>query len=149
MNLLCCQVSTFYCPLRKKRLLFFLREQMQTCKGRWILLCLFFWKSKKWSDFEKKCPDCVHPWVNFFIQNVGLRVSKRKNLKLFHAGRFFLLFLTKYLLKCPNSMKPPLHWNVSGCAPEMRTSGSTVIKLNPLSVIILVCLLHLKNKTAR
>ena len=109
----------------------------------------FFLKIKKVKWFWKKCPDCVHPWVNFFIQNVGLRVSRRKNLKLFHAGRFFLLFLTKYLLKCPNSMKPPLHWNVSGCAPEMRTSGSTVIKLNPLSVIILVCLLHLKNKTAR
>ena len=63
--------------------------------------CLFFFENrKKCPDFGKKGPDCVHPWVKFYIQNVVLRVSRKKSLQLFPAGPFFLDFLTKCLSKC-------------------------------------------------
>ena len=65
---------------------------------------------EKCPDFGKKCPDYVLPWVKFSIQNVVL------NPKFFTTGSFFLLFLTKCLSKCPNSMKPPLPWKIFGCA---------------------------------
>ena len=42
-----------------------------------------FENRKKCPDFGKKGPDCVHLWVKFSIQNVVLRVSRRKNLKMF------------------------------------------------------------------
>ena len=29
----------------------------------------------------------------------------------------FIVFLTKFLSKCPNSTKPLLPWKISGCAP--------------------------------
>ena len=39
-----------------------------------------YWKSKKkCPNFGKKRPDCVHLWVKFSIQNVVLRVPRRKN----------------------------------------------------------------------
>ena len=43
-------------------------------------------------DAGKKDPDCVHLWVKFSIQNVVLRVSGRKNSKIFPGGTFFLVF---------------------------------------------------------
>ena len=56
-----------------------------------------FWKSKKVPWFWKKGPNCVHPWVESFIQNVVLGVSRRKNSKFSPAGSFFLAFLTKFI----------------------------------------------------
>ena len=44
---------------------------------------------------EKKCSDCVHLWVKFSIQNITLRVSRSKRYKIFPAGPFFFLYLTK------------------------------------------------------
>ena len=38
---------------------------------------------------EKQGSDCAHLWIKFFIQNVILRVSRRKNSKMFS---FFLVF---------------------------------------------------------
>ena len=76
----------------------------------------FFENQKECPDFGKKCPDCVHPLVKFAIQNVALRVSKRKNSKNFPCGVFFLDFLIKCLSKCPNFTKPPLPLKMSGCA---------------------------------
>ena len=64
-------------------------------------------EKKPW--FWKKYPDRVHLWVKFSIQNVILRVSRRK--KCFPGGTFFL-FLTKYLSTCPSSTKPSLHWTI-------------------------------------
>ena len=52
----------------------------------------FFENQNKCSDFAKKYPDCVHPYVKVAIQNVVLRVSKRKNSKIFPAGPYFLTF---------------------------------------------------------
>ena len=51
---------------------------------------LFFENPKKCPGFGKKCPNCVHPQVKFVIQNVVLRVSKRK-LQNFSLRRLFFL----------------------------------------------------------
>ena len=48
-----------------------------------------FWKSKKVLWFCRKGPDCIHLCVKFSIQNVVLRVSRRKNSKFFSCGAFF------------------------------------------------------------
>ena len=72
------------------------------------LPCPFLKIKKSALILEKKCPDCVHPQVKFAIQNVVLRVSKRKNSKIFSCVAFFLDFLIKCLSKCPNFTKPPL-----------------------------------------
>ena len=61
----------------------------------------FFEYQKKCPDFAKKGPDCVHSYIIFTIQNVVLRVSRRKISEIFAAGLFFLEFLTKCLSKCP------------------------------------------------
>ena len=51
-----------------------------------------------------------HHWVKFSIQNVVLRVSRRKcflkSPKYFPAMPLFLVFLTKCLSKCPSSTNP-------------------------------------------
>ena len=44
---------------------------------------------KKGLDFWKKGLNCNHLWVNFSIQNVALRVSRRKNCKMFSCGASF------------------------------------------------------------
>ena len=51
--------------------------------------CTFLKIKKKSTDFGKKGPDCVHLWVKFYIQNVVLRVSKKRNSKKFPCGTFF------------------------------------------------------------
>ena len=56
----------------------------------------------------KKDPDYFHLWVKFFIQNVDLIASRRKNSKMFSCGAFFCVFLKKILSKSPSSMKPSL-----------------------------------------
>ena len=63
---------------------------------------------KRCPDFGKKCPNCVHPWVESSIQNVVLRASRGKSSKTFPCGAFFLVFLTKSLSKGLNSIKPLL-----------------------------------------
>ena len=47
------------------------------------LPCLFLKIEKKNPDFGGKDPDCVHLQVKFAIQNVVLRVSRRKSSKYF------------------------------------------------------------------
>ena len=46
---------------------------------------------EKCHDFGKKYRDCVHHWVKFSIQNLVLRVSRRKKSKMFFCGAFFFL----------------------------------------------------------
>ena len=67
-----------------------------------------FENRKKYPDFGKEGPDCIHYYVKFSIQNVVLTVSRRKNSENFPCGAFFSCALTKRLSKCPNSTKPPL-----------------------------------------
>ena len=60
----------------------------------------FFENRKKCGGFGNKCP-----------MSIDFMVSRRKTTKYFLVGPFFLVFLTKCLLKCPSSMKPLLPWN--------------------------------------
>ena len=76
----------------------------------------FFENRKNGPDFGTKGPNCVHSWVESSIQNLVLRVSRRKSSKIFPCGAFFCVF-DEGLSKCPNSTKPPLPWKISGCAP--------------------------------
>ena len=78
---------------------------------------LLFLKIRKVSWIYKNGPGCVHFWVKFSVQNVVLRVSTRKNTKIFLCRVFFPDFLTKWLSKCPNFMKTNLPWKISGCVP--------------------------------
>ena len=57
---------------------------------------------------RRKNSNFVHLWVKFSIQNVVLRVSRRKSSKNFPCEAFFIVFLTKCLLKCTNSTNPSL-----------------------------------------
>ena len=79
------------------------------------LPCPFLKIKKSALILEKICPDCVYPCVKFAIQNVILRVSKRKNSKNFPCRAFFLDFLIKCLssalisrnLPCPEKFLVP------------------------------------------
>ena len=69
---------------------------------------VLFWKMKKSAlILETNGSDRIHLWIEFSIQNVVLRVSRQK--------LYFVVFLTKCLLKCPNSTKPLLSWKIFGC----------------------------------
>ena len=81
----------------------------------------FYEKQKKCLNLRKKGPDYALLWVKFSIENVVWGVSKRKNTKMFPCGAFLSWLLTKCLLKCPNSKKPPLPGKVSNCAPALSS----------------------------
>ena len=57
----------------------------------------FFENRKKCPDFGRKGPNCVHPWVESSIQNVVLRVSRRKSSKMFPCGAFSYVFDEKFI----------------------------------------------------
>ena len=57
----------------------------------------FFENQKKCPDFGKKGPNCVHPWVESSIQNVVLRVSRRKSSTIFPWGAFSCVFDKKFI----------------------------------------------------
>ena len=61
----------------------------------------FFENRKKCSDLGKNGPDFVHLWVKFSIRNVVLRVSKRKNSKIFPCGAFFSCVFNEMFIKVP------------------------------------------------
>ena len=67
----------------------------------------FFENRKKCTDFGKRSPDCVHLRTKFSIQNVVLRISKRKTSKSFlrNVLRKSLMLLN---LPCPGRF-PVLH----------------------------------------
>ena len=58
---------------------------------------------------EKKCLHCVQPLVKFAIQNVVLRVSKRKIPKFFLRDLFSCLDLT-FFLPCPEQFLAAHLW---------------------------------------
>ena len=58
----------------------------------------------------QKSPDCVLFWIKFFIQNVVLGVSRRKNFKMFPCGVSFSCAFVEILSKCPTTtihLPPP------------------------------------------
>ena len=71
-------------------------------EGRGETSPALFEKQKKCPDIGKKDLDCFYLWVKFAIQNVVLRVSRRKKRQNISLRGFFFLFffLTKCLLKC-------------------------------------------------
>ena len=91
-------------------------------RGQGGLPCRFFENRKNCPNFGKKGPNCVNPRVESSIQNIVLRVSRRKSSKIFLCGPFFCVVLTKSLLKCLNSTKPLLPWKVSGCARVLNNN---------------------------
>ena len=74
--------------------LFIIRRATRGGGGR--LPLPFFENKKKCRDFRKKGPDCVHPYVKFTIQNVVLRVSKRKNFNIFPCLFFWNFWQNVY-----------------------------------------------------
>ena len=56
---------------------------------------------KNCPDFEKNNPDCVHFLVKFFIQNVVLRVSRRKNSKMFPCRTSLSCILDEMFIEVP------------------------------------------------
>ena len=66
----------------------------------------FFENRKKCPDTgKKKSPNCVHPWVESLnvesIQNVVLRVSRRKSFKFFLCGAFFSCVFDEKFIEVP------------------------------------------------
>ena len=60
-----------------------------------------FENRKKCPDFWKKGLDCVYTWVKFSIQNVVLRVSRRKNSKMFPCGASFSIVIDQIFIEVP------------------------------------------------
>ena len=71
--------------------------------GRGEASPVLFENRKKCLGFGKKGPDCDH-WVKLSIQNVLLRIPRRKNTKMDPCGASFLVFLPKYLSMCSRSI---------------------------------------------
>ena len=61
----------------------------------------FFEDQKKCLDFRKKGSDCVHPYVKFAIQNIVLRVSKRKYFKIFPCRAFISGVFDEMFIEVP------------------------------------------------
>ena len=68
---------------------------------------------KKCLDFGKKDIDCVNHWVKFSIQNLVLRVSWRKNFKIFLCGAFRTGGLFKTLWNVDQAYWRPCHRTLS------------------------------------
>ena len=56
---------------------------------------------KKYPDFGKKGPNCVHPWLYSSIPNVVLRVSRTKSSKKFPCRTFFSYVFAEKFIKVP------------------------------------------------
>ena len=82
---------------------------------------------KKFPNLGKKPWLCLSldglnfPFKMWFQQYVG-----EKTPKFFPAEPFFRVFLTKWLSKCLHSIKPPLPWKISGCAPALGNNTQKV-----------------------
>ena len=79
--------------------------------------------------FLKKVPWFWEKKV-LIVSIFGLNILS-KRLQNFPCRTFFLVFLTKFLLKSPNSVKLPLPWKISGYAPDntlyqLKVTGTLV-----------------------
>ena len=80
------------------------------------LPCPFLKFEKSALILAKKGPNSVHLWSTYSIQNLILRVSKRKNSKIFLRGCFFLCFIQIFYRSVLIPQSNPLPWKISGCA---------------------------------
>ena len=55
-------------------------------------------ENQRFSDFGNKSLDCFNLWIRFSIQNLVLRVSRKKNPKCFPGGSLFLVFFICFLV---------------------------------------------------
>ena len=82
---------------------------LRNIQGYWCILIHTHWQATKGREggrglpypflkiskmlwFWEKGPDCVHLWIKFSIQNVVLRVSRRKNSNMLPCRTFFSCF---------------------------------------------------------
>ena len=76
-------------------------------------------KIEKWCpNFRKKVSDCVNFWITFSIQNIVLRVSRRKHSTIFPCVTLFpCLFFNEGFFQ--SSLVPQNHLpkKIFGCAP--------------------------------
>ena len=63
--------------------------------------CPFLKIEKKCADFGNKGPYCLHLRVESFIQNVVLRVSRRKSSKIFPCGTVFSFIFDEKFIEVP------------------------------------------------
>ena len=84
---------------------------------------------------EKRTCNFVHPWLESSIQNVILRVSRRKSSKIFRCRAFFTCVFDKYWSKCPNFTKPLLPWKILANFTGKHLRWSLfLIKLRPATL---------------
>ena len=57
-----------------------------------------FENQRRFPDFGNKSLDCFNLWIRFSIQNLVLRVSRKKNPKCFPGGSLFLVFFVCFLV---------------------------------------------------
>ena len=58
-------------------------------RGREVTSTALLENWKNCPNFRNKGPDCVNLWVNFSIESIFLRVSRKKNSKIFPWGALF------------------------------------------------------------
>ena len=76
-------------------------SQARNQGGRGEACPILFENRKKCPDFGKKGPGCVHLWGKIFIENIVLRVSRRKNFKLFPCGASISCVFYKMFIEVP------------------------------------------------
>ena len=102
----------------------------------------FFENLKKCPDFGKKGPNCVHPWVESSIQNVILRVSRRKSSKTFLCGAIFLCFWRKVYrsVLIPQNLPCPEKFLVARLVKhqvEFLRCLRTLVLVNPAEILLI------------
>ena len=93
-----------------------------------------FWKPKKCPDFGKEGPDCTHLWVRFSIQNVVLRVSRRKHSKIFSCRASFSCVFDEMFIEVPYFHKVPSSCPESRLVAHLHSSIILFAKRSILSV---------------
>ena len=63
--------------------------------------CPFFKIKKIALILEKKGPNCIHPWIKSSIQNVVLRLSRRKSSRIFPCEAFFSCVFEEWFIEVP------------------------------------------------
>ena len=97
--------------------IFFNREQVCNQRGTGVedLPCLRLGIERKCPGFWEKCLVCVHHWITILIQNIVLRVFRKKTPTFFPVGLFFSVLYMISLSKSLYSKKPPLPRKSPGC----------------------------------
>ena len=107
-----------------------------------------FENKKKCPDCGKRGTDCVHHWVKFSTQNVVLRVSRRKNVKMFSCGDSLFFVLTKCSSKCSSSTTIFIHIQAysESCVQRLHMQKPVILGILEYSEPFNSCILtHMHN----